>query len=133
MLPEPAITRDDTNGLWRLDEDVIALSRGYTLIVPAGFETDLASIPRLLWNIIAPFELSCVAPIVHDWLYEHGGVIETQVQSATICIRHPRTFTKADADLFLLDLMTQEGVAAWRRNAAYYAVKWFGESAWQAK
>ncbi len=132
MLPEPAITRDDARGLWRVDEDVIAFSRGYTLIVPKDFETDLASIPRVLWNVIAPFDLSCVAPIVHDWLYQHGGTIETQVQSATICLRHPRTFTRADADAFLLDLMTQEDVPAWRRQSAYWAVRLFGGSSWQS-
>jgi hypothetical protein len=36
--------------------------------VPAGFETDLASVPRILWSFIAPWEAD-EAAIIHDWLY----------------------------------------------------------------
>ena len=37
--------------------------------VPNGFITDLASTPRLLWNLIAPFDVARAA-IVHDLLYK---------------------------------------------------------------
>jgi hypothetical protein len=131
-LPEPAITRDDARGLWIIDEELVIPSRGYHLVVPKGFETDLASIPRLLWPCVAPFELSCVAPIVHDFLYQHGGQITTRHEGVDVIVDAVRSFTKSDADLFLLDLMQQEHVPAWRAWSAYYAVKWFGHSSWQA-
>ena len=44
----------------------------YKLRVPVGFETDLASIPRLLWFLISPFDLG-VATVPYDWLYHHRG------------------------------------------------------------
>ena len=40
-----------------------------TITVPTGFITDLASTPRLLWNVIAPFDVARAA-IVHDLLYK---------------------------------------------------------------
>jgi hypothetical protein len=44
--------------------------------IPAGFVFDLASVPRVLWWLIAPFELSIVAPLIHDWLYRVEGARE---------------------------------------------------------
>ena len=41
--------------------------------MPAGFEFDLSTIPRIFWPLIGPFELSIVAPLLHDFLYTHGG------------------------------------------------------------
>lgn len=40
------------------------------IIVPANFDTDLASIPRLLWPFIAPTRSDFIlASILHDYLY----------------------------------------------------------------
>jgi hypothetical protein len=40
------------------------------LIIPKGFETDLASIPRVFWPIAAPHEYKNIAPaIIHDYQY----------------------------------------------------------------
>ena len=33
-----------------------------------GFKTDLASVPRIAWNIIAPFDIARSA-VIHDALY----------------------------------------------------------------
>ncbi len=123
MLPEPKLTRDDTRGLWIVDKAMTVPADGYTLVVPQGFETDLASVPRSLWPLIAPFELSCVGPIVHDFLYQHGGLAFT--------LTGLHRFTRAESDGILLELMTQEQVPAWRRQAAYYAVRLFGGTCWQ--
>lgn len=40
-----------------------------TIIVPSGFVTDLASIPRGLWNIIPKEGKQNRAGVIHDWLY----------------------------------------------------------------
>lgn len=38
--------------------------------IPKGFETDLASVPRMLWPILAPDNSGVFAPsILHDYLY----------------------------------------------------------------
>lgn len=40
----------------------------YVISVPAGFETDLTSSPRLLWPILPPHGKSAKAAILHDYL-----------------------------------------------------------------
>ena len=40
-----------------------------TITVPKGFITDLASVPRAMWWLIAPFDVARAA-IIHDLLYK---------------------------------------------------------------
>ena len=40
-----------------------------TIVVPSGFVTDLASVPRAMWAFIAPFDVARAA-IIHDLLYK---------------------------------------------------------------
>ena len=40
-----------------------------TITVPNGFVTDLASVPRAMWWLIAPFDVARAA-IIHDLLYK---------------------------------------------------------------
>jgi hypothetical protein len=108
----PTVTYDCDTGQWTLENTVEVLG----VLVPAGFTFDLASIPRLLWPIIGPFELSIEAPLLHDYLYRNGGL---------------GTFSRADVDAMFLDLMRSEEVARWRRWAAWLAVRLFGWAAWK--
>ena len=86
-----------------------------------GYETDLASIPRMFWRIIAPFELSIAAPLVHDYLYGNGGVAENQVLS------------REETDKLFLAIMEAEEVPWWRRKLAYRAVRMFAGFAWKER
>ncbi len=41
-----------------------------THVIPYGFKTDLASVPRFLWPLYAPTDSDTIAPaILHDYLY----------------------------------------------------------------
>jgi hypothetical protein len=100
--------------------------RGYALVVPEGFRSDLASIPRYLWPIIAPFELSEQAPLVHDWLYGHRG----QIADRSTGIDRIVTFTRWQTDGTFRDIMKLEGVADWRRFAGYAGVRVGGHWRW---
>lgn len=40
-----------------------------TIVVPAGFVTDFASIPRGLWNLFPPTGKYGPAAVIHDFLY----------------------------------------------------------------
>lgn len=96
----------------------------YALTIPANYRTNLASIPRCLWSIIAPFELSEVAPLVHDYLYDHAGLnIEI--------LNQRRIVTKREADKIFRRIMKREGVPAWKRFAGYWAVRLFAGGAWR--
>lgn len=87
---------------WLTDnpEDVIRIQAGYI--------TDLASVPRILWALFPPHGRYAKAAIIHDWLYDNA-------------LR-----TKKDADRIFLDGMRVLGVPRWRRMIMYSAVRLFG-------
>ena len=123
QLPPPRVTYLVREEAWRLEEEYVHDRGHYHVHVPAGFEFDLASIPRLFWRLCAPFELSIVAPLMHDLAYQTGGRVPAV---------HPeRAFTRAEADrAFLLDMIA-EGVPVVRAVPAYLAVRAFGRRAWR--
>ena len=55
---------------WRDDE------KHWTIVVPAGFQTDFASVPRGLWNLFPPAGRYAPAAVLHDFLY-----VRPQVQT----------------------------------------------------
>lgn len=67
-----------------------------TITVPAGFQTDLASVPRLPLVFLLAGDSARKASVVHDWLYT----------------THPVTRDVADAVLKEASLLT--GVPKWR-------------------
>jgi hypothetical protein len=123
-LPDVQLTYDTSRRVWRLLADYSYVYDGVTLTARAGYSYDLASVPRPLWWLIAPNELSLVAPLFHDLLYEFRGVLpEGNVEPY-------RTYTRREADDLFLHLMEVEGIAWWRRNAAYSAVRAAGWTYW---
>lgn len=114
------------NGLWRLDRDVQHTDPvlACTLFVKKGYEFDLASVPRPIWPVIAPFELSILAPLFHDLVYEFRGVLPAELVSPF------RTFSRQEADDLFLRLMILEEVSRWKRAMAYAAVRSAGWTYW---
>jgi hypothetical protein len=94
--------------------------------VPAGFRFDLSTVPRALWWLIAPFELSVAAPLLHDFLYLHRG------KPPAGSVKPPRTYTRAEADRIFFEIMRAEGVSPWRRMLGYLAVRVFGRRDWRS-
>ena len=97
-----------------------------TITVPTGFITDLASTPRLLWNVIAPFDVARAA-IVHDLLYKairnyrwmKGKIGEDKKLIASA--------KKAADKVFLLAMKDSDPkVSGWKRYSAWKAVDLFG-------
>ena len=121
---------------FRLADDVVYTWRHageggagvYRLVVPEGFEHDFASVPRPLWVLVAPIDLG-IASIVHDWLYANAGRVETLRWAGTWePVATP--WTREDADRLFARLMREQGVARWRRRAAYLAVRVFAGRFW---
>lgn len=83
--------------------------------VPAGYVTDLASVPRILWSVFPPHGRYAKAAIIHDWLYDNA-------------LR-----TKREADRIFLDAMTVLNVPVWRRRVMYTAVRLFGRGNYRRK
>jgi hypothetical protein len=80
--------------------------------VPAGFVTDLASVPREFWSLLRPDDDYAYAGIVHDYLY------------------WDQARPKATADDILRFSMEDFEVAKWKVLAIYNAVKWKGQGPW---
>ena len=100
----------------------ITTVNGTTLTVPVGFKFDLASIPRLLWTFLAPFELSIPAPLIHDFLYRHHGSPPGSSAAAA--------FTRADTDRLFFQAMVDNAVPRLKRRVAWLAVRLFGWVPW---
>jgi len=41
----------------------------FNVKIPVGFETDFASVPRILWWVFSPWDVYGNAAVIHDWLY----------------------------------------------------------------
>ena len=120
-LTEPQITQcPGMEGNWLVAEDFRYQGHGIDITIPKGFVTDLASIPRALWRLIAPFELSLTAPIVHDLLYRSSGTWGGLA------------LTREQVDGLFRDIMADEGVSWWRRTLAYRGVRLCGGGSWGA-
>lgn len=85
------------------------------IIVPAGFTTDLASVPRLPLIYWLTGATSNEAAVVHDWLYSSH---ETDRKMADAILKEASEVTK---------------VPAWRRWMMWAGVRAFGGSHWEPK
>jgi len=89
--------------------DKYGLSRGFDIHVPAGYVTDLATVPRILWSIFPRDGEYAPASIVHDYLYS----------SALI--------SKSFADDIFNEASRECGTPTWRRLMMFTAVRIFGK------
>lgn len=96
---------------------------------PAGFETDLASVPWGLWNLVPPWGSHARPAIFHDFLYRTrgGGMFDGQRW-----ITRAAPYTRAEADAIFLEAMEVVGVTWWRRWLMYAAVRLGGWMGWGA-
>ncbi len=94
---------------------------GGTIMVPAAFVTDFASIPRPVWSLISPEDPTILYPsVVHDYLYAQCGFISGW-----------QIFTREQSDDILREAMEVCGAAGWQRHVVHRAVRLFGGSHWQ--
>lgn len=99
---------------------------GHIVLVPAGFTTDFASIPRGLWNTFPPTGPYAPAALVHDWLYTTGEVLLRNTTGHDYLYLIGRKY----ADDTFREVMEVIGVGRIKRNLMYRAVRLFGGRAW---
>ena len=93
---------------WELDE----VGSGRWLTVPEGTITDLASVPRFLWWVLAPSgQPQVLAAVLHDYLYRCPDA------------RPDGYETKRQADKLFRDAMKAIGTPWLRRWAMWFAVR----------
>lgn len=81
-----------------------------SIVVPVGFKTDLASIPRILWLIVPPDGSYTPAAVVHDYIYRK---------------RHVK-ISRLNGDRIFLWAMKHCGTWAIVRYPIYWVVRLFG-------
>lgn len=101
---------------WRVTQTFSVDVEIGVIVVPVGFITDFASIPRVLWNILPPEGHYGKAAVLHDYIYVTGGH----------CPPSEHVFTKKEADKLFLAAMSQLDVPWYQRYPMYQAVRWFG-------
>lgn len=112
---DPLVLREDADLCWWLVEREFRYDSailGARIIIPPGFATDLASVPRAPFTYWLAGDTGRKAGLIHDWLY---------TMKAT---------DRATADAVFLEALEAEGIPAWRRRGMYLAVRWFGGSHW---
>lgn len=104
---------------WRLLQEFDFASEVLERIVrvPAGFVTDFASIPRMLWSLLPPTGKYGKATVVHDVLYRYPECVTPRV-------------TRIQADRTLFEGMVALRVGWLTRWAIYAGVRAGGFVAW---
>jgi hypothetical protein len=102
-------------GTWRLTAPLVYRSdvARETLIVPAGFETDFASVPRAPVAFLLAADCAHEASALHDFLYTA-----------------PQPVPRRVADAVLREASIASGVPAWRAWLMWAGVRLGGRAHW---
>jgi hypothetical protein len=76
------------------------------IVVPNGFETDFASVPRFFWRILPPDGEYTQAAVLHDFMITHGWL-------------------KSTSDFVFYEAMGVLQVPSWKRSVMFFAVRMF--------
>ena len=89
---------------------------GKSFLIPRGFESDGASVPRLFWSLVfSPTDShAATAGICHDYIYRE---------------QLPE-WTREEADRMFYALLIEFGVNVASAQSAYLALRLFGQLAW---
>lgn len=82
------------------------------ITVPAGFDSDGASVPRLFWVVIPRWGRYGKAAILHDYLYR------------------TKKYSRKQCDDIMLEAMCVLNVPAWERRVIYHSLRFFGWGGW---
>ena len=113
---------------WEVAETYyIPVPGSFTILIPAGFIFDGASIPKIIRCLLSPMGVLLIPAIVHDFCY-HMHFLHVEDKNGT---RNLKIITKEEADLLFLKIANEANGMPWINNQAYLAVKYFGHKAWK--
>lgn len=94
----------------------------YNLVIPEGFVTDFASVPRILWPLFPPYGRAMPASILHDYIYTvHPKEVELTPE-----------VERYWADRLFYIAMRAIGIGKFQAKLMYWAVRWFGGSRYRS-
>lgn len=114
-IPPPSIMPfADSKSFMLLDDLQYRVGHSnYAIIVPRGFVTDFASVPRMLWSFgLSPYGRFSKAAVIHDYLYWAQGC------------------TREQADNLMMIAMKESGVGGVQAKLLHWGVRLGGKGAW---
>ena len=105
----------DDSRKWKLIEpfEFYLITKGkkeHTIVVPAGFITNFASIPRIFWSVLPPYDKYGKAAVIHDYCYYY------------------HLFPRKKCDQIFKAGMKVLNVPKWKMSVIYHVVRLFGKS-----
>lgn len=99
---------------WKLEKNCLVKLDSEHLLIPKGYVTNFASVPRIFYLFIPPHGLTVNPSIVHDYLYEKDN-----------------NKTRKQCDDIWKQLMKEAGVKDWQIYSMYIFVRIFGSFNWK--
>ena len=96
------------------------------VVIPTGFFTDFASVPRVLWSLLPPTGPYGKAAVVHDWLYQNPELLDYSEPC------DPMPLSRSDCDTVFFEAMGVLSVGNWTRGAVYSGVRVGGWHPWNS-
>ena len=109
---DPLLRFNSASGRWVTQAPVCCVWNGVFIEVPAGFSTDLATVPFPFTAITHRYGPFNRAVIIHDYIYAARGWIDDEVR-----------VTRKEADDLMYSLMIQDGTPRWKAWAMWAAVR----------
>ena len=104
--------------------------KGCKITVRKDFVTDLASVPRMCWAFVAPWDVARAA-IIHDLLYKRIRQYRAEKKKKLGNWEDPKVIReakRASDNVFHMAMKDAEPpIAGWKIAAAYYSVRMFGK------
>lgn len=114
------LTEEDIQILREIDANCTSKGK---ISARAGFETNLASVPRSLWSILSPWDIAR-ASVIHDYLYY---ACQRYFETPGSNLEKWNRARKIADKVFLYAMQDSEPqVNKFKILSAYYAVRWFG-------
>jgi hypothetical protein len=134
----PVVTSDGRS-LWAIQKEITYRTHaGDVITIPKGMQTDLASIPRLLWTFLPPDGPWVQIAVFHDLLYKTKGAgvwnfrdkDGNPIGTPRPSLSRQTCYNRKDADELLRDGMADLGISGFRRWAIYNGVRIGGGAGW---
>jgi hypothetical protein len=109
MYSRPIVIRKLGPKWVRIEEDVNV----FGVDIPAGFELDGVSVPRIFWTVISPFTEGFRAALVHDFRHKDWPISHKQR-------------LLADEEMFIN--LLRDGVDYPRAYLVWFALRWYANT-----
>jgi len=99
----------------------LRLHDGNEALIPKGFNTDFASVPKFLWSLFPPYDSKnhdIMAFLIHDYMYWKGYYLSWPDKNKI-------PISRAFADYEMMWQQKKVGVSPWRYKPMYWAVRLF--------